>query len=71
MKNLKQGLCCIDGMNSANEADKRDPQLTLRSSVYRIKDARHLKKSKTLAKCVYFANEVICLQSYLDKDPLN
>jgi hypothetical protein len=24
-KNLKQGLCCIDGMNSANEDDKRDP----------------------------------------------
>jgi hypothetical protein len=23
--NLKQGLCCTDGMNSANEDDKHDP----------------------------------------------
>jgi len=28
-------------------------------------------KKKKLAKRVYFAYEVICLQSYLDKDPLN
>jgi len=30
-----------------------------------------LHKKKTHAKCVYFACEVICLQSHLDKDPLN
>ena len=30
-----------------------------------------LQKNKTHAKCVYFANEVICLQSHVEKDPLN
>jgi hypothetical protein len=30
-----------------------------------------LQKNKTHATCVYFANEVICLQSHLEKDPLN
>lgn len=29
-----------------------------------------LHKNKTQPKCVYFAYEVICLQSHLDKDSL-
>jgi len=41
--NLKQGLCCTDGVNNTNEADKRDPQMKLKNSVCHIKDTRPSK----------------------------